>query len=257
MSVQGRADAVARLRSTLGVHIDPELLDLAMTHRSYAFEAGGLPTNERLEFLGDAVLELIITRRLYLTHPERPESELAKMRASVVNARALASVATAVGVGECVYLGRGEVTSGGAQKPSILADTMEAVIASAYLSSGLEATEDMVLRLFEPLIDRAADLGAGLDWKTSLQELTKRLGLGVPDYQVTAEGPDHAKHFQAEVHIGGRVLGAGDGSSKKLAEQHAAEAAWQGLKGEGGEADAVQADAAEADAGEADVVQAD
>ena len=241
-----RTRALAHLQDNLGVRIDPELLNLAMTHRSYAFEAGGLPTNERLEFLGDAVLELAVTRQLYLTHPDRPESDLAKMRASVVNARSLATVATAVGVGDCLYLGRGEVATGGAEKPSILADTMEAVIAATYLSAGLDVATDMVLRLFGPLMDRAADLGAGLDWKTSLQELTKQRGLGVPDYRVVSAGPDHAKHFDAQVHIAGEVLGAGGGTSKKVAEQQAAEVAWQALKSRGATAGSPSAGADQA-----------
>ena len=128
----GRQRDLDRLQDTLGVRIDPDLLELALTHRSFAFEAGGVPTNERLEFLGDSVLGLAVTTDLYNAHPELSEGELAKMRASVVNARALAEVASALGIGRVLLLGRGEDATGGREKPSILADTMEAVRDSSW-----------------------------------------------------------------------------------------------------------------------------
>lgn len=204
-------------------------MELAVTHRSFAYENGGLPTNERLEFLGDAVLGLVVTESLYLRYPDVAEGYLAKMRAAIVNARALAEVARSLGLGEHLRLGRGEEITGGRDKSSILADTLEAVIGAVYLEHGLAIAEDVVHRLFDPLVDRAATLGAGLDWKTSLQELTAAQELGAPEYSVEESGPDHAKAFRAQVVIAGQVWGGGEGRSKKEAEQHAAEAAYHAV----------------------------
>lgn len=231
-SAEGRDQAVAALLDALGESVDADLLDLALTHRSYAFENGGLPTNERLEFLGDSVLGLVVTEELYATHPDRSEGDLARMRASVVNARSLAEVARALGVGPCIWLGRGELSSGGDDKPSILADTMEAIIGAVYLDRGIEAARPLVLRLFGPLMSRAGNLGAGLDWKTSLQEAASARSLGAPEYRITSDGPDHARIFSAEVVLGGRSWGAGTGSAKKHAEQAAAEQAYEQLVAE-------------------------
>jgi ribonuclease-3 len=220
----------AGLEERLGVLLDAGLLERALTHRSYAYENGGLPTNERLEFLGDAVLGLVVTDTLYRAHPDLPEGQLAKLRAAVVNARALADVGRTLGVGEFVRLGRGEETTGGRDKSSILADTLEALIGAVYLDQGLAQAAALVHRLFDPLIEHAAALGAGLDWKTSLQELTATLGVGVPEYVVHEQGPDHAKEFEAVVHVGGEELGRGSGRSKKEAEQQAAALAWETLR---------------------------
>ncbi|MEI8082096.1 MAG: ribonuclease III, partial [Actinomycetes bacterium] len=145
----------ADLGLQLAVDIDPELLELALTHRSYAYEHGGLPTNERLEFLGDAVLGLVVTDTLYRTHPGRPEGQLAKMRASIVNARSLADVARGINLGQHIRLGRGELSTGGQDKSSILADTLEALIGAVYLDCGLGAATDLLHRLFDPSIYRA------------------------------------------------------------------------------------------------------
>ncbi|MEX5632276.1 ribonuclease III [Parafrankia sp. FMc2] len=221
------------LVEALQVNVDPELLDRALTHRSYAYENGGLPTNERLEFLGDAVLGLIVTAALFRRHPDLPEGQLAKQRASVVNMRALAEVARRLGptgIGPYLLLGRGEEATGGRDKPSILADTLEAVIGAVYLSNSLDVASDFVHRLFDPLLDEAAGRGAGLDWKTSLQEQTALLGLGPPDYVVTEAGPDHAKRFTAFARVAGEVLGEGEGGSKKEAEQRAAATAFAVLE---------------------------
>jgi ribonuclease-3 len=220
----------AGLEERLGVLLDAGLLERALTHRSYAYENGGLPTNERLEFLGDAVLGLVVTDTLYRAHPDLPEGQLAKLRAAVVNARALADVGRTLGVGEFVRLGRGEETTGGRDKSSILADTLEALIGAVYLDQGLAQAAALVHRLFDPLIEHAAALGAGLDWKTSLQELTATLGVGVPEYVVHEQGPDHAKEFEAVVHVGGEERGRGSGRSKKEAEQQAAALAWETLR---------------------------
>lgn len=221
--------ARAELCAALGVELDDACLDLALTHRSYAFEQGGLPTNERMEFLGDAVLGLVITDALYRRHPDRPEGDMARMRASIVQTSSLAEVARSLGVGECIRLGKGEEATGGRDKPSILADTTEALLGAMYLSIGFTETSSRILALFTPLLTRAGELGAGLDWKTSLQELAARRGLGVPRYLVTSTGPDHARRFEAAVVFRGETWGTGDGSAKKHAEQQAAQAAWEAL----------------------------
>ena len=195
------------LREALGVPVlDAELLEHALTHRSYAYENGGLPTNERLEFLGDSVLGVVVTDTLFRAHPDLPEGRLAKLRAAVVNARALAEVARTIGLGQHVKLGRGEEATGGRDKASILSDTVEAVIGAVYLSGGFEAANDVVHLLFDPLMENAARLGAGLDWKTSLQELSAGHSLGVPEYVIEDDGPDHEKTFTAQVQVGERAL---------------------------------------------------
>ena len=217
------------LAERLGVRIDHEALRHALTHRSYSYENGGLPHNERLEFLGDAVLSIVVTDTLFHRHPDVAESQLAKYRAAVVNARTLAEVARELGVGEFMLLGRGEQTTGGRDKGSILADAMEAILGAVYLDRGLAAAGDLVHRLLDARMAQAAALGAGLDWKTSLQELGARTGAGVPIYEVSATGPDHAKHFTAVVRVGDAVTGEGIGPSKKVAEQMAAAAAYESL----------------------------
>jgi ribonuclease-3 len=219
----------AHLFEVVDETIDEPLLRRALTHRSYAYENGGLPNNERLEFLGDSVLGLVVTDSLYAAHPDLAEGQLAKLRAAVVNMRALAEVARTMGLGEYIFLGRGEESTGGRDKASILADTMEAVIAAVYLSGGLSAATVFVHHLLDPLMATTASLGAGLDWKTSLQELTASGSLGVPEYGVTEEGPDHQKSFRADVRVGSELMGSGSGSSKKEAEQMAAEVAWTEL----------------------------
>jgi ribonuclease-3 len=221
------------LEAACGVALDPARLERALTHRSYAYEHGGLPTNERLEFLGDSVLSLVITNALYHAHPELPEGQLAKLRASVVNMRALAQVARGLGpggLGSHVLLGRGEETTGGRDKPSILADTLEALLGAIFLQHGIDVAGMVIHKLFDSLMADAAGRGAGLDWKTSLQELTASRGLGVPEYRIEDDGPDHAKTFTAWVVVSGRLYGGVKGGSKKEAEQRAAEAAWRELR---------------------------
>ncbi|HET6625475.1 MAG TPA: ribonuclease III [Nocardioidaceae bacterium] len=234
------------LRAELGCpDLGAELLERALTHRSFAYENGGLPTNERLEFLGDSVLGLVVTDTLYRAHPDLSEGRLAKLRAAVVNARALAEVARTIGLGEHIKLGRGEIATGGRNKSSILSDTVEAVIGAVYLSGGFEAATDVVHLLFDPLMETAAGLGAGLDWKTSLQELSAEHSLGVPEYVIEDAGPDHEKTFTAQVQVGARLYGHGTGRSKKEAEQQAAETAYRAIADEHGEHRPAVSDATE------------
>ena len=219
------AVAYTALEAALGTGLERGLLEQALTHRSYAYENGGLPTNERLEFLGDSVLGLIVTDALYAAHPDLPEGQLAKLRAGVVNTRALAGVGRTLGLGRWLRLGKGEESTGGRDKNSLLADTMEALLGAIYLERGLPVANEVVRRLFDPLMLAAAQDGAALDWKTSLQELTAAGGHGVPEYVLAETGPDHAKRFTAQAVVGGQVLGTGEGASKKAAEQVAAQLA--------------------------------
>lgn len=226
-------DDHSALLVALGVELPENLLTIALTHRSYSYENGGLPTNERLEFLGDAVLGLTITEELYRRHPDRSEGDLAKLRASIVNTQALADVGRrldAKGLGAHLLLGKGEENSGGADKSSILADGVESLLGAIYLEHGLVTVRDVILRLFADLLTTAPTLGAGLDWKSSLQELMAARGLGVPSYAVTSTGPDHDKEFTAIVVVSGAEQGKGVGRTKKEAELKAAAAAWNALK---------------------------
>ncbi len=254
MSRQAKPSLVGIAR-TLGVDAEDGLFERALTHRSYAYESGGLPTNERLEFLGDAVLGLVVTDTLFRLHPDLPEGQLAKLRAAVVNMRALADVGRSLDLGRYVRLGRGEESTGGRDKSSILADTVEAVIGALYIGRGLEQAADFVHRLFDPLIVEASQLGAGLDWKTSLQELTAASGLGVPAYLVEESGPDHEKVFQAIAIVGELEYGSGVGSTKKEAEQRAAETAWGVLRARAVER--LQQEAAESDGADAEPAESD
>jgi len=227
---QAGAGGADVLLEKLGVRVDPELLVLALTHRSFAHEAGGIPTNERLEFLGDSVLGFVVTDALYRDHAELPEGELAKMRAATVSQRSLAAIARELELGRFILLGKGELRTGGYDKDSILSDTVEAIIGAVYLSGGIDAARAFVHRLVDATLEVAADLGAGLDWKTSLQELAGELGLGAPEYRWEAEGPAHARVFTSHVALDGEVLGTGTGTAKKHAEQEAAERAYAALR---------------------------
>jgi len=219
------------LTAVLGVSIDPELLQLALTHRSFAYENGGLAHNERLEFLGDSILGQAVTVMLYRDNPALDEGELAKRRASLVSSVALAEVARSIGLGAHVRLGKGEELTGGRDKGSILADTVEAIIGAAYLSLGGEQATALVLRLIVPLMDNPERFGAAMDPKTSLQELSAARGRGMPSYHVTDSGPDHDKRFHAAVRLGDSPddVAHGTGSSKKQAEMAAALEAWTRL----------------------------
>jgi ribonuclease-3 len=210
--------------------VDPDLFGRALAHRSWCAETPDTLSNERLEFLGDAVLGLIVTDHVYRTYPDLPEGELAKVRATVVSAAALAEVAAELDLGDAVLLGRGEDASGGREKPSILADAMEAVIGAVYLDGGWEAASELVLGLLGERIAAAAAGPGGQDYKTRLQELAARSFEALPEYQVVDEGPDHAKRFFATVVLGGEPRGDGEGRSKKQAEQAAARRAWEALR---------------------------
>jgi len=223
MSGEQAAHALAQ---RLGVTLDGELLVLALTHRSFAYENGGLPTNERLEFLGDAVLGVVVTDVLYRDHPEASEGTLAKMRAACVSQRALAEIARHIELGPCILLGKGESATGGHDKDSILCDAFEALLGAVYVAHGMEVSREVIGRLLGPSLTAAARSGAALDWKSSLQEKCAELGLGAPEYHVHGTGPDHARHFTARVVAGERELGHGAGSAKKHAEQAAAEQAY-------------------------------
>ncbi len=223
--------AAADLATRVGHQfVDPSLLERALAHRSWCAETPGTESNERLEFLGDAVLGLIVTDHIFRTWPELPEGELAKVRASVVSAAALAEVAEELDLGAALSLGKGEDASGGREKPSILADALEAVIGAAYLDGGWLAAATVVLGLLRERISEAAAGPGGQDYKTRLQELAARHFEDLPGYQLTDDGPDHAKRFYATVSLGGTPQGTGEGRSKKQAEQAAARVAWEHLR---------------------------
>ncbi|MCJ7439799.1 MAG: ribonuclease III [Acidimicrobiia bacterium] len=224
------AEALACLEAALEHEFDDrDHLEHALVHRSFCAEHLETDSNERMEFLGDAVLGLSVTVHVFHAYPELPEGELAKIRASVVNAEVLADIASEIELGAALVLGKGEDASGGRSKPSILADAMEAVIAAVYLDGGWDAADALVLRLFGDRIRDGAAGPGGDDYKTRLQELAARQFDQLPRYQVRAEGPDHSKRFFATVSIAGVARGEGEGRSKKHAEQAAARAAWQRL----------------------------
>jgi ribonuclease-3 len=217
----GALDAALRIRFR-----DAALRETALTHRSYAFERSLEATNERLEFLGDSVLGLVVTDMAYEAFPAMPEGELAKLRAAIVNAQALADVARSLGLGALVRLGKGEEQSGGRDKASILADALEAVFGAVYLDLGLEAARELIERLFRPLMEAYARGEGDRDYKTILQELASRELHTMPEYRLEERGPDHEKEFTATVFLEGQAMGTGIGRSKKEAEQRAAREAF-------------------------------
>ena len=220
----------ADLSCAIGVDIGEDLLELALTHRSFSYENGGVANNERLEFLGDSILGQAVTVMLYTENPQLDEGDLAKRRASLVSAVALAEIARTIGLGAHLRLGRGEELTGGREKSSILADAVEAIIGAAYLSLGGEVATELVLRLIRPLMDNPERFGAAMDPKTSLQEFAAHRGHGLPVYVITDSGPDHLKRFTASVLLDGKPIATGHGSSKKQAEMAAALDAWTGLQ---------------------------
>lgn len=229
-------DSLDQLEASLGVDFhDRESLLRSLAHRSWCAENGEQESNERLEFLGDSVLGLVVTHYVFEHFPTLPEGQLSEVRAGVVNARVLAEVAQELGLGDHLLLGKGEDAAGGRAKQSILADAFEAVVAAVYLDSGFGTARDLVLRCLEDRIAEAAAGPGGRDYKTRLQELTAARVLGRPRYLVRDEGPDHAKHFFATVLVSDQSYGEGEGRSKKQAEQAAAFVAWSRLREEGGD----------------------
>ena len=216
----------------MGVVIEPSLLELAFTHRSFAYESEIKETNERLEFLGDSVLGLIVTEELYKRYPDFDESRLSPLRSGVVNMRALADIARELDLGSYIRLGKGEEVTGGRDKNSLLADALEALIGAIYLQFGFDICTQIVRRLISSTMDAAVARGAGLDGKTALQELVAGLNKGVPEYVVSEEGPDHDKNFTAVAMVAGVAVSEGVGKSKREAEQIAARIAYESLKNE-------------------------
>ncbi len=216
------------LEERLGYHfVEPGLLVHALTHRSWCAEHPGDESNERLEFLGDAVLGVVVTDHLFSAFPDLPEGQLAKARAAVVSSTTLAEVGRELGVGLDLRLGKGEDASGGREKASILADAVEAVLGAMYLDGGVEPVRRLVLEQLSERIDQAAERPGDKDYKTRLQEVAAHDGFTPPVYALTESGPDHHKRFHATVAVGGERLGAGTGTSKKEAEQKAARAAYE------------------------------
>jgi ribonuclease-3 len=205
------------------------VLELAFTHRSFAYETGITTTNERLEFLGDSVLGLIVTEELYLKYPDLDESRLSPLRSGIVNMRALADIARTLELGKYIRLGKGEEVTNGRDKNSLLADALEALIGAIYLECGFEKSTQVVRELIKETLSSAMAKGAGLDGKTALQELLASTGKGAPEYQVTETGPDHDKSFTAVAMVSGEAIAEGSGKSKREAEQSAARSALEKL----------------------------
>jgi ribonuclease-3 len=217
------------LLTSLGTTLSSELLELAFTHGSYSREFGGVPTNERLEHLGDSVLELIITGELYKKFPDVDESRLSKMRAGLVNNPALVPIAKELELGQYLRIGRGEEITGGREKNSILANAFEALVGAIYLEKGYQATEEIILKWFKPTIESSNALDLGMDAKTALQELVAAMNLNPPEYELTEFGPDHDKSFTAVVVVSNEKFEVGEGKSKREAEQAAAKFAYDKL----------------------------
>ena len=220
----------AELFERLGVHITSETLERALTHRSYAYEHGGLPTNERLEFLGDSVLGYVVTDHLFAVYPDLPEGDLARRRAAVVSTRALAKVARRIGIGPFVKLGTGEARTGGADKDSILADSLEALIGATYVDHGAVAAAALVHRHVVPLLDEPDLMRESTDWKTVVAEAASRHRLGEVVYVIEGQGPAHDPRYRATLRVGGKDYGCAVASSKKQAEREAAAESWPALE---------------------------
>ena len=222
-------DLTDYLLKRLGISVSADLLELALTHRSYAYESGGIPTNERIEFLGDSVLGLIITEELYKRFPNLDESRLSPLRSGIVNTKALATIARQLELGRYLRIGKGEESTGGRDKSSILGDSLEALVGAIYLEHGLGITTAKVLEWFSQLIESANAQGAGIDAKTALQELAAARGLSAPEYEISESGPDHDKSFTAIALLSGERFASGPGKSKREAEQVAAKLALEVL----------------------------
>ena len=222
-----RSDLYSDLTSRLGIELSQEILSLAFTHRSFAYESGAQETNERLEFLGDSVLGLIVTEELYLRYPDLDESRLSPLRSGIVNMRALADIARSLDLGKYILLGKGEEVTGGRDKNSLLADALEALIGAIYLELGFASATAVVRSLIAQTLENAMAKGTGLDGKTALQELVASLGKGSLEYALTETGPDHDKSFTAIAMVAGIAVAEGSGKSKREAEQAAARTAYE------------------------------
>jgi ribonuclease-3 len=220
------------LGKSLGVEIEPQLLELALTHRSYSYENGRGPNNERLEFLGDAILGFLVTSHIHDHFSDMDEGNLTKLKNAVVSAPALAQAASSINLGEYLLLGKGEIQTGGREKMNLLADTFEALLGAAYVSKGLEAAKAIVDQHILPLLDSADDLLLSADPKTTLLESMQQQGKSTPVYQTTHEGPDHDRTFFANFLIDGQVIARASGRSRKQAETNAAIKALSGSSGE-------------------------
>jgi ribonuclease-3 len=218
-----------RLQETIGIHFhDNALLGQALVHRSYLNENPDfeLPSNERLEFLGDALLDLIVGEHLYAEYPEMNEGQLTSLRAALIKASTLARFARSMDLGQHIYLSHGEDERGGRERVGLLSDAFEALVAAMYLDAGLEATTDFVIELVRPEADHIVENGLQRDHKSRLQEWTQRELGTTPTYRtVTEQGPDHAKEFTVQVVVTGEISGRGQGRSKQAAEQKAAKEA--------------------------------
>lgn len=221
----------ATLIKRLGISIEAELLELALTHSSYAYENGKIPNNERLEFLGDSVLGFVVTGHVYLENPDLDEGSLSRLRSATVSAKTLAKAANEIGLGEFVRLGKGEISTGGKTKTNILADTFEAIIGAAYLSGGLEPAKAIIDSLVLPLLSSEDELLETSEPRTVLSELLKSLGKSDASFEVTHEGPDHDRTFFAAVIVDGSSVASGSGRTRKAAEAQAAIAALKTLRG--------------------------
>jgi ribonuclease-3 len=210
------------LSAKLGVEINRELLRLAMTHRSYSYEHGNIPNNERLEFLGDSVLGFVVTSHIYETLTNLPEGEMTKVKNAVVSARALAVVAAELSLGEYLLLGKGELATDGRNKPNLLADAFEAILGAAYMSNGFDSARALVEKFVFPLLDNPDEIRANSDPKTTLQERIQALGRGTPNYKTRFEGPDHNRDYFSTLYVNGEEISHGEGRTKKNAETAAA-----------------------------------
>jgi len=221
----------ATLIQRLGISIEAELLELALTHSSYAYENGKIPNNERLEFLGDSVLGFVVTGHVFEENPDLDEGSLSRLRSATVSAKTLALAANQIGLGEFIRLGKGELSTGGETKTNILADTFEAIIGAAYLSGGLTPAKTIIDSLVLPLLSSEDELLETSEPRTVLTEVLKSQGKSEASFDVTHEGPDHDRTFFAEVVVDGAAISKGSGRTRKAAEAQAAVEALKTLRG--------------------------
>jgi len=221
---------LAALGKSLGVEIEPQLLELALTHRSFSYENGRGPNNERLEFLGDAILGFLVTSYIHDHFQDLDEGELTKLKNAVVSAPALAEAATALDLGSHLLLGKGEIQTGGREKQNLLADCFEAILGAAFVSKGMDAASAIVSKFIIPMLSDPKQLLDSSDPKTTLIEALQAAGKPQPIYEITHEGPDHDRTFFASLLVDGEVIASANGRSRKTAETNAAIQALAKLK---------------------------